>query len=327
MKRALLVGLAAAILALLWWRTGWRELGATCATLDPAWLAATLAMLVPQTLLSGLRWSWIAGAFQPVSLGRATEMVLASSALNVVLPSKLGDIVKGAFLDRDRPGGDPETGIALGIFEKGLDTAALCALLLLASAGAPPEEPLGWALLAGAAAAVLAFAAVLAPAVARRVAARAAQEGSGLLARAGRLAGRLGRVVLRLRERPARLRLIVGSAVVLWALHLVQFSLGLRATGAAAPLALVFSRVPMALLVGLLPVTFAGIGTRDAAFVYFLGGPVGSGPALALGVLATLRYVLVAVAGLPFVPRLRRPGRGGGAGGATATAAAPGGPR
>ena len=50
--------------------------------------------------------------------------------------------------------------------------------------------------------------------------------------------------------------------------------------------------------------TFAGVGTRDAALVYFLAPSIGDGPALALGVFATLRYVVMAIAGLPFVARL-----------------------
>ncbi len=60
----------------------------------------------------------------------------------------------------------------------------------------------------------------------------------------------------------------------------------------------------MAIFIGLLPVTFAGVGTRDAAMLYFLGPATGKGVALALGVFATLRYVLAGLAGLPFIVRL-----------------------
>ena len=105
-KRCVFLGFAVLILVLLWWRTGWGELWAVCRQLDPLWFAAALAMFVPQTLLSGARWSWIVGAYQPLGLRRATELVLMSSALNVVLPSKLGDVAKGAFLHADLPGGD-----------------------------------------------------------------------------------------------------------------------------------------------------------------------------------------------------------------------------
>jgi uncharacterized membrane protein YbhN (UPF0104 family) len=62
----------------------------------------------------------------------------------------------------------------------------------------------------------------------------------------------------------------------------------------------------MAIFVGLLPVTFAGVGTRDAAMAYFLAGPAGEGPALALGAFATVRYLVPALAGLPFLSTIRR---------------------
>ena len=86
-------------------------------------------------------------------------------------------------------------------------------------------------------------------------------------------------------------------------LHLAQFSFALRAAGGAADMALLWSRMPMAIFVGLLPVTFAGVGTRDAAMLYFLGPTTGMGVALALGIFATIRYVLIALCGLPFILR------------------------
>jgi hypothetical protein len=107
-----------------------------------------------------------------------------------------------------------------------------------------------------------------------------------------------------MRSRPQVLATILASTLLLWGLHLFQFSLALRATGGTADTTLLWSRVPMAILIGLLPVTFAGIGTRDAAILYFLGPITGNGVALGLGVFATLRYVVVAVAGLPFIVRL-----------------------
>jgi glycosyltransferase 2 family protein len=111
-------------------------------------------------------------------------------------------------------------------------------------------------------------------------------------------------VILRLRENRGRFAAILASAAILWVLHLAQFSLALRAASGSADTALLWSRVPMAIFIGLLPITFAGVGTRDAAMVYFLAATTGEGVAMALGVFATLRYVLVALAGLPFMLRL-----------------------
>ena len=121
--------------------------------------------------------------------------------------------------------------------------------------------------------------------------ARAADRLPAPLARA--LAG-----VAALRATPGRLAAVLGVSFVLWGVHLLQFQLAAWAAGASASPVLLASRIPMAIFVGLLPVSFAGIGTRDAALVYLLAPEVGAPVALALGAFATLRYLVPAGLGL-----------------------------
>lgn len=304
-KRIALLALAVVVLGVLWWRTGVTALSDTLARLRPGWLALALGLFVPQVLLSALRWTWVVGAYQPLAFARSLRTVLAASALNVILPSKLGDVLKGATLARDGDGGDVRTGLLLGVFEKALDTAALGVVLLVATAWAWPTEAVGAAITIGCVGGVLAFAYLCRPAVARRLAPHATSTRTGVAGKGVRLLGAVGAVVLRVAGQRRRMALLVASALLLWTLHVLQFVWMHRAAGGAAPDALVWSRVPMALFVGLLPVTFAGIGTRDAALVYLLAAASGEGPALALGVLGTLRYVVPALAGLPFLSSLR----------------------
>ena len=58
---------------------------------------------------------------------------------------------------------------------------------------------------------------------------------------------------------------------------------------------------PLAIFIGLLPMTLAGIGTRDAALIYFYLPYFSPASAAALGLFCTLRYVLPALFGLPFI--------------------------
>ena len=301
-KRAFLLGLSLVLLAILWHRTGWRALWTATRELDVGLASLALLLFVPQTWLSGARWGWIVGASQPLTTWQATQQVLASSTLNVLLLSKMGDVAKGAMLART----GLATGLALGVFEKALDTAALAAWMLLATCAAPPDEALGWLLVACGGGGLIVFLLGLARPVATRLVRLAAATRTGWRGRAVRAAGHYGQAVVALRARPGRFALVLASALLLWALHLLQFVLVLAATGRAAPLALTVSRVPMAIFVGLLPVTFAGVGTRDAALVHLLGPTIGAPSAALLGALATLRYVVPALAGVPFVARMRR---------------------
>ena len=59
--------------------------------------------------------------------------------------------------------------------------------------------------------------------------------------------------------------------------------------------------MPLAILAGLLPLTFAGVGTRDAAIIatYLPFMPAATGAAL--GILCTSRYIVPAIIGLPML--------------------------
>jgi glycosyltransferase 2 family protein len=292
--RLVLVAVSAGILAWLWSKTGWADLGRAIRRLDPLWFSAALLMFVPQTWISAVRWCWIVRPWQPLGTWRSTELVLASSSLNVVLPSKMGDVLKGAFLVKDRPGGDLATGVGLGLFEKITDTAALAVVMLVASIFDPPSDPLSLFILACGLLGTIGYAVMLTPSAASR------------LARIPKL-GRIGAVIAQLRADRGGFVRILAVSLFLWVLHMAQFSVAYVATGSPSPeIALLWSRVPIAIFIGLLPISFAGIGTRDAAMVYLLEDRIGEDAALVLGVVATLRYLVVALAGLPFVPKLRR---------------------
>jgi hypothetical protein len=306
LKRWILLLVSVAILAWLWHKTGWNELWATIKGLDPWWLGLALFMFVPQTLISALRWSWVVGTFQRLTFWRATELVLASSSLNVILPSKMGDVLKGAFLSQDRPGGDLATGVSLGLFEKVTDTAALATLMMLASLFYPPEEPLGVLVILCGAAGVAAFVLLLSSWGAGELARFSPGDRKGLSARVRSVVGRIGVVILEFQKDRRRLVRILVVSVVLWILHLAQFSFVYQAmqdNGEHRTL-LLWSRVPMAIFIGLIPISFTGAGTRDAALVYLLEHEITRPAAVILGAFATFRYVIVALAGLPFVWRL-----------------------
>jgi glycosyltransferase 2 family protein len=307
MKRLILLGISLGILVVLWSKTGWSDLWRSIKSLDPIWFGLALLMAVPQTAISALRWSWIVSAFQPLKFSRATELVLASSSLNVVLPSKMGDVLKGAFLMKDRPGGDLVTGVSLGLFEKVTDTASLATVMMIASIFSPPEEPLGVLLILCGLAGTIAFVLLMSRWGASRL---ARFSNVGKLTIAGRLLsvlGRIGAIIEVFQKDRVRLFKILGISLVLWVLHLAQFSFVYLATAPEGHhyTGLLWSRIPMAIFIGLIPISFAGVGTRDAAMVYLLGRtPIGEDAAVLLGAFATFRYVVVALAGLPFVWRL-----------------------
>ena len=100
-----------------------------------------------------------------------------------------------------------------------------------------------------------------------------------------------------------RLAQVAGTSVLIWLMHLVQIWLLILGLRGDVRLLTSMGLTPMAMLAGLFPLTFAGIGTRDAALVFFYAPFLGEARAAALGVLCTLRHLVLAVAGLPFIGR------------------------
>ena len=58
---------------------------------------------------------------------------------------------------------------------------------------------------------------------------------------------------------------------------------------------------PLVILAGLLPFTLAGVGTRDAAIIVLYAPYMPPAVAAGLGILCTMRYVIPAIMGIPFI--------------------------
>jgi hypothetical protein len=119
-KRIIKLAAAAVLLAALYRAADWRAVGRVLASLDGGYLLAGLMLFVPQTLVSAARWKRLVAPLAAISLGDAMRQTLAASALNLVMPSKLGDLSKAAMLpaERTRAGG-------LAVLEKVADVVAL----------------------------------------------------------------------------------------------------------------------------------------------------------------------------------------------------------
>jgi uncharacterized protein (TIRG00374 family) len=306
MKRLLGLAVSLALLAGLYAVVDLEALAAAVRQADPAWLAAGLSLVVPLTLLTARRFTLVSrGA--AVGLAEASRLVLASSTLNLFLPSKMGDLAKSVVLTR-RHGMERTLSVAVVVLEKTLDMVSLLfwgiagilyvsfsdARMLLALA------PVGMLFLVllllisplGASAGLARFAGRFLPEKVRGILDRFSADWTG--------------IVGWFWQRPGRALGVVALSVFIWAMHMGQFWLFTRALGGAVPLLDNMAFATLSILVGLLPFTFAGVGTRDAAIVLFYAPYLSPGQGAFLGILATIRYLLPAVAGVPFVSEFYR---------------------
>jgi uncharacterized protein (TIRG00374 family) len=299
MRRWLLtVAASLAILALLWRAIDLHAIASALRSARPGWVLAGLAMVAPLTVVTAWRFCLLSRT--DLSLPASLRLILAASTLNLALPSKMGDIAKAWVLHR-RYGFAGERALALVVFEKMIDLGALlawgvAALCVTARSSAA-------LIAAGVLAVVLAV---------LLVALSPARAGPAVLQRASEaLPRRMRPGVERFALQWAELTrwfwsdrwlglLVALVSLALWAAHLTQVWLLARAIGPNVPWAPSLAAAALAILAGLMPFTVAGIGTRDAAIVVLFSPWLSAAGGAALGVLATSRYLVPALAGLPF---------------------------
>ncbi|PYL06255.1 MAG: lysylphosphatidylglycerol synthetase [Verrucomicrobia bacterium] len=285
MRKLITLAISLLILAAIYYKIDIVRLGAVLAHADPLFLFLSLGMVVPLTVFTAWRLQILAPARAQLGLAEATRLILVASVLNMVLPSKMGDLAKAWFMKSD----DMRGGVAfsLVIFEKAADMLSLLFWCALGLVFYPRKDAIFWILTA----------IVIAGLIVGILLLGSRSLVNFVFACAARFApAQLGTFEIGWREmqslfwsdRPRMLGVFMLS-IFIWLLH-VPFlaNLGLA---------------PLAISTGLLPFSFAGIGTRDAALIVLYRPYFAAPVAAALGLLCTARYVLPALAGLPFLHR------------------------
>lgn len=265
-------------------------------------MAISLGMVVPLTMLTAWRLQQLMPSGTRLEFGEANRLILAASVLNMVLPSKMGDIAKAYFM-KERGHLSGSLSLSLVVFEKACD---LLSLLLWCGFGLMlyPEKNLLFWVMTGSV--TLGFIIGLLLLSSRKFAQMFFVMGRAIAPK------KLSSKIEKLRDSWVQMHnyfwhdkhqlfKITSTSVFIWFLHLLQIWFFILALKAWTPFLTNLALSPLAILAGLLPLTFAGVGTRDAALILFYQPYFNAPTAAALGLLCTSRYLLPAVAGLPFL--------------------------
>ena len=140
MKRFLSILVSLTILLLIYWKIDFVGLVQVFVNCDRLWMAISLAMVIPLTMFTAWRLQMLMPSSATntntantntadITQGRlgflaANQLILAASSLNMVLPSKMGDIAKAYFM-RDRGHLTGSLALSLVVFEKSCDMLSL----------------------------------------------------------------------------------------------------------------------------------------------------------------------------------------------------------
>ena len=277
----------AAVTAVLLNKVDWTVVAEALKKADGRLLLGAFAVAAVQPLLTAMRLNIYLKASQLAKpYGRCLSAILAAMSLNAVLPARGGDLVKVTFLEDDLRKLPPMVGVT--ILERVFDILILCLLALGGAMLTDNPTATRFALLATCAP----VGALLTLNFADKVPV---------------VGGKLATLAQACRTAMGRPRLLIGAwtvAIVCWTSNLLVMSLLLKAVGTSVGFGTVAATMPLAILVGILPLSISGMGTRDGALVLLLKGVAAPGIVLAGTLLYTAAvYWMLALIGLAFLGR------------------------
>jgi len=290
-----------AILAVIYAHIDLRVMAERLWKADPLWLGAALICFLPQILVSATRW-WLMGeGWANMSWGESFGMVMAGKALNALLPSKLGEMSKAYFLKERAPQAFAK-GVPAVFMEKILDLAGLCSWMLLGAALAPSGSQAmkaAWVISLG----VIGGTSLMLFLPMGRWLGSVAAEERGFRMRLREMLLGWDWLLRRWRGKKLLLTGVMGLSFLLWGLHLLQIYLFFPSLGQSIEPGTVLAYVPLSLLVGLLPISLAGMGTRDTALILLFAPYADAATMAGVGLLCTMRYWADTLMGVPFLHR------------------------
>lgn len=305
MKRFFSLVVSVTLLLIIYTKIDFTSLLAVFRKCDRTWMLVSLGMVIPLTMLTSWRLQQLTPKGANLGFMEANRLILGASVLNMVLPSKMGDIAKAYFM-QDRGHLSGSLSLSLVVFEKTCDMLSLLLWCVFGLLLYPYKDPLFWAMTV----------AVLGGLVCGLLLLCYSQFAQMFFLIIGRIlpkkvADKFKKISISWQEMHSyfwqdkkHLLKIAFTSIFIWFLHLLQIWLFIFALRAWTPFLANLALSPLAILAGLLPLTFAGIGTRDAALIFFYQDYFNEAIGAALGLLCTSRYFLPAIIGLPFLGRM-----------------------
>ena len=298
LKRLAAFLVSAVILYVIFSRIDLDAFGRQFAAMNWRWFGLGLLMFLPVYVIRPLLVRILLA--ERIGFADSFGAVLAGSSLSMILPSKGGDLAKGYFVHR-LTGIGLKTCFSAVILERVLDVTALTLLMMaglsvLGGGGAYVSG--AWAG-GGAVLGAAAFYFLV------HLTGGTDSWGLRVFRRLPKISGFIdeSRDFVRGVFRSRRIVKISALSLILWAVHVSQFYFFFQALGFQGPAIAILAYVPAAVFIGLLPVTIAGIGTRDLALILLFAPWAPAELMAGVALLSHLRYLLPGLVGIAFSSR------------------------
>lgn len=298
MSRFLRLAIAVALTTFILWKADPAQVLRITTNADWRWIGAAVSLVLVDRTLMAYRWMVLLCALTPGSrppFGAVLRIFFVSTFIGTFLPSVGGDLYRAYSLSRMQVSGVESAASVLMDRLLGVLSIVLVGIVALLLARTVVRIPGLWIILVTASAVCLAAAlavysegaAALAQALVARLPHQKGQQlGAGLI-----------EAIRRYSRHPAEITNVLSTSILVQVIRVVQaYCLG-EALGLGVPAWAYFAFVPTILLIMLLPITIAGLGTSQAAFPWLFGA-VGV-PTAAAVALSILFVALGVVGNLP----------------------------
>ena len=303
-KRFISLIVSVAILLIIYTRIDLQNLIGVFQNCDRTMLVISLGMVIPITLITSWRLQQLVPQAS-LNVIEANRLILGASVLNMILPSKMGDIAKAYFMS-ERSNLNLSLAIAISVFEKTCDLLSLLLWCVFGLILYPAKDSLFWTMTAGVTIGLCMGILLLSSGNFANLFFKYTINFApkSIATKLEKMQAAWGEMHDYFWRDKQQLLLISSTSIFIWFLHLLQIWLFILALKAVTPFLVSLALSPLSILAGLLPLTFAGIGTRDAAIIYFYQDYFNQATGAALGLLCTSRYFIPALIGIPFLGQM-----------------------
>ncbi|NJN75634.1 MAG: flippase-like domain-containing protein [Synechococcaceae cyanobacterium RL_1_2] len=310
MKKIISIVVSVLILVLIYWKLDFEALIKIFYQCDLKWLIISTAMVIPLNIFTAWRLQHLMPTDSTLGFWEANKLTIVANVLNMVLPSKMGEVVKAYFM-KDRGHLSGNLALSLVIFEKCCDFLALLGWCVFGLGFYPQvDKPwwLGLVTLVIAASIGLFTLTLCSTGFANFFFNRIIQFSPAKIAEKITTLKESWQLMHQyFWQDGKKLFLVASNSIFLWFLHLLQIWLYILTLKTSIPFLANLALSPLAILAGLMPLTFGGVGTRDAAIIVLYQPYLPQVTAVALGLLCTTRYLVPAILGLPFLNEYMNP--------------------
>lgn len=288
------------IFALLLYTIDFKQVTYHIINIDLFYLLVAILLYIPLFFIYGSRWKLLISKNYNISLGKSIKVLLAGAPLNLLTPLKLGDFARAYILKKE--GKLPlKKGVSGVLLEKLLDLNFLCFFSIMGVILLNVFNNITFFVL------LVSFSILLTSLLFCIIDFSKIKILKILISKIiknNEIKKGFAEIPIYFSEIKNDKKLFFNlliSSLFIWFINLLQIYFLFLSVGYLGSIELIFSFVPIAILIGLLPITIGGLGTTQAALVVLFTGFASPALVLSAGILISLRYYFLALLGLPWL--------------------------